>query len=221
MKKAERTLYTPAEVAAIFRVDPKTVTRWAKAGKLSAVRTLGGHRRYHVNEVNQLLTKSTDAAPKGRPAPGPAMGTGHDPRHPPRCDRGGEVSEDRMWGFVLAGTANVFVSANKLSKQGSWGLRREVAQYWRKLAFVRARSLRIPELEAASFNFSFRFPDRRIRDTHNYSPVVKGILDGLVDASVIPGDDDRYVRWVTYTRNPELGTHRVDLTISEQEAAWE
>ena len=35
---------TPAEVAAMFRVDPKTVTRWAKAGKLTSIRTLGGHR---------------------------------------------------------------------------------------------------------------------------------------------------------------------------------
>lgn len=48
-------LLTPAEVAAMFRVDPKTVTRWAKAGKLSAVRTLGGHRRYHETEVRALL----------------------------------------------------------------------------------------------------------------------------------------------------------------------
>ena len=37
-------LLTPAEVAALFRVDPKTVTRWAKAGKLTSIRTLGGHR---------------------------------------------------------------------------------------------------------------------------------------------------------------------------------
>lgn len=35
-------LMTPAEVAAFFGVDPRTVTRWAKSGKLSAVRTLGG-----------------------------------------------------------------------------------------------------------------------------------------------------------------------------------
>ena len=39
-------LLTPSEVAALFRVDPKTVTRWAKAGKLTSIRTLGGHRRY-------------------------------------------------------------------------------------------------------------------------------------------------------------------------------
>ncbi len=55
--KAERLL-TPAEVAALFRVDPKTVTRWAKAGKLSSIRTLGGHRRYRETEVRRLLENS-------------------------------------------------------------------------------------------------------------------------------------------------------------------
>jgi excisionase family DNA binding protein len=49
-------LLTPAEVAAMFRVDPKTVTRWAKAGKISSIRTLGGHRRYRESEVRALLT---------------------------------------------------------------------------------------------------------------------------------------------------------------------
>lgn len=51
----EDTLLTPAEVAALFRVDPKTVTRWAKAGKLSSIRTLGGHRRYRSDEVRRFL----------------------------------------------------------------------------------------------------------------------------------------------------------------------
>jgi excisionase family DNA binding protein len=60
------TLLTPAEVAAMFRVDPKTVTRWARAGKLSSIRTLGGHRRYREVEVRALLT---DAVPMQR-APG-------------------------------------------------------------------------------------------------------------------------------------------------------
>jgi excisionase family DNA binding protein len=48
-------LLTPSEVAALFRVDPKTVTRWAKAGKLTPIRTLGGHRRYRKSEVENLL----------------------------------------------------------------------------------------------------------------------------------------------------------------------
>jgi excisionase family DNA binding protein len=49
-------LLTPAEVATMFRVDPKTVTRWAKGGKLTSVRTLGGHRRYREAEVRGLLS---------------------------------------------------------------------------------------------------------------------------------------------------------------------
>jgi excisionase family DNA binding protein len=54
---------TPAEVAALFRVDPKTVTRWADAGKLTAVRTLGGHRRYRQDEVQNLLVASSISLP--------------------------------------------------------------------------------------------------------------------------------------------------------------
>lgn len=51
----QEVLMTPAEVAKVFRVDPKTVTRWAKAGKITAIRTLGGHRRYRQSEVQALL----------------------------------------------------------------------------------------------------------------------------------------------------------------------
>ena len=52
-------LLTPAEVAKMFHVDPKTVTRWAQAGKLTYMRTLGGHRRYNRREVVELLREST------------------------------------------------------------------------------------------------------------------------------------------------------------------
>lgn len=48
-------LLTPSEVAAMFRVNPKTVTRWARAGKISAIRTLGGHRRFRAAEIRQFL----------------------------------------------------------------------------------------------------------------------------------------------------------------------
>lgn len=63
-------LLTPAEVAALFRVDPKTVTRWAKAGKLTSIRTLGGHRRYRSSEVHALLDANTPARRYDPPAPG-------------------------------------------------------------------------------------------------------------------------------------------------------
>lgn len=55
MAKDPDRLLTPREVAAMFRVDPKTVTRWAQAGKLASVRTLGGHRRYRAADVESLL----------------------------------------------------------------------------------------------------------------------------------------------------------------------
>ena len=44
----------------MFRVDPKTVTRWAKAGKLTSIRTLGGHRRYKEGEVRELLARKPE-----------------------------------------------------------------------------------------------------------------------------------------------------------------
>ena len=46
----------------MFRVDPKTVTRWAKAGKFTSIRTLGGHRRYREAEVRALLGGNPAAA---------------------------------------------------------------------------------------------------------------------------------------------------------------
>lgn len=55
--EAEEIL-TPAEVARLFRVDTKTVTRWAKDGKLNSFRTLGGHRRFYEADVRALLNGS-------------------------------------------------------------------------------------------------------------------------------------------------------------------
>lgn len=55
LQAEEDKLLTPAEVAALFRVDPKTVTRWAAAGRIPSVRTPGGHRRFKAGIVNRLL----------------------------------------------------------------------------------------------------------------------------------------------------------------------
>lgn len=62
-RRDDKELLTPGEVARMFGVDPKTVTRWAAAGKLEALRTLGGHRRYRASEVNRLLEQRTAKAP--------------------------------------------------------------------------------------------------------------------------------------------------------------
>lgn len=48
-------LMTPREVAKLFGVDPKTLTRWANEGKIPSLRTLGGHRRYRESVVKAML----------------------------------------------------------------------------------------------------------------------------------------------------------------------
>lgn len=57
-------LMTPAEVAAAFRVNPKTVARWADAGTLTCARTPGirghGQRRYSRQQVEALLLGEYD-----------------------------------------------------------------------------------------------------------------------------------------------------------------
>ncbi|MEV0454827.1 BldC family transcriptional regulator [Catellatospora methionotrophica] len=72
-------LLTPGEVAALFRVDPKTVTRWAAAGRIGSIRTPGGHRRFRESEVRALLEgegEFDEDNPPGGPAPQPGTGTG-------------------------------------------------------------------------------------------------------------------------------------------------
>jgi excisionase family DNA binding protein len=46
-----------AEVADILHVSPKTVSRWAKEGKLPFLKTLGGHRRYPAADIRRLANE--------------------------------------------------------------------------------------------------------------------------------------------------------------------
>jgi len=59
---SDERLLTPGEVAGLFRVDPKTVTRWASAGRIGSIRTPGGHRRFRESEVRGLLADLTSEA---------------------------------------------------------------------------------------------------------------------------------------------------------------
>ena len=56
-------LLRPRQVAELLGVDVKTVTRWARAGKLEALRTLGGHRRFRASVVRALLTPKRELPP--------------------------------------------------------------------------------------------------------------------------------------------------------------
>ena len=64
MKSKEPDLMTPAQVAAIFSVDPKTVARWANVGKIDSIRTLGGHRRFRREDVTRLAREAAGSQSK-------------------------------------------------------------------------------------------------------------------------------------------------------------
>jgi excisionase family DNA binding protein len=72
-------LLTPAEVAAILRVGSRTVSRWAPQGRIDAIRTSGGHRRFHETEVSVLLGATQTSAlrrsgpPRALPTPTAAL----------------------------------------------------------------------------------------------------------------------------------------------------
>lgn len=53
-------LMTPAEVADLFRVHPKTVGRWADEGRIRIAKTPGGHRRFYASDIRAMLDPTED-----------------------------------------------------------------------------------------------------------------------------------------------------------------
>lgn len=85
----EERLLTPGEVAAKFRVDPKTVSRWAAGGRIGSIRTPGGHRRFRESEVRALL-EGKPAVTTPAPAPSTtAIDPGYSPQVMAQNNRGG------------------------------------------------------------------------------------------------------------------------------------
>jgi excisionase family DNA binding protein len=60
---SKSTYLLPSEVAEVLQVSPKTVTRWAKEGKLPSRRTLGGHRRYARADIESLVERLQEQIP--------------------------------------------------------------------------------------------------------------------------------------------------------------
>jgi len=60
---SKSTYLLPSEVARALQVSPKTVTRWAKEGKLASRRTLGGHRRYARADIESLAQRLQEQIP--------------------------------------------------------------------------------------------------------------------------------------------------------------
>jgi len=68
---------------------------------------------------------------------------------------------------------------------------------------------RAPRLERARLDVGVAFPDRRRRDTHNLMPTVKAVVDGLVDARLLPDDSWRHLSGPRLERAPEVSPRRL------------
>lgn len=63
-KAIPERMLTAAEVAVLFGVAPRTITKWARLGKFPALVTLGGHRRFDPDDVRDFLTAARSRPPQ-------------------------------------------------------------------------------------------------------------------------------------------------------------
>jgi hypothetical protein len=102
-------------------------------------------------------------------------------------------------------------------------VRAQVCGYWRKLAHDAAVAAYGTADTGCSWHqrarivITVRFPDLRRRDVSNLYPyVAKPLVDGLVDARVLPDDDDLHLVGPDLRRDPDRGPHRITIDIQDQ-----
>lgn len=84
-----------------------------------------------------------------------------------------------------------FINANH---RPHWAARAAAVQQWRAATLIHARAQRVPRFQAAHITITYHYPPtRRRRDAGNLSPTAKAIIDGLVDARVLPDDNDEHL----------------------------
>lgn len=72
---------------------------------------------------------------------------------------------------------------------------------WREAGCVLARQQRIPSLDEIEVECWGVYPTRQsLPDADAVAPALKGVIDGLVDACVIPDDAGEWLASVTYRR---------------------
>lgn len=113
----------------------------------------------------------------------------------------------------------LLISANKKLHYQHAG---KVRAYWRGLAYAAALTAYgtadhgCAWWPRAHVTLTIRFPDRRRHDVANlYNYVAKPIVDGLVDARVIPDDDDLHLIGPDLRRDQERGPHRITIRIED------
>ncbi len=83
-----------------------------------------------------------------------------------------------------------------------WRRRAELTARWRRCGWVYAKQARIPALTRAHILIEWLPPDRRRRDPANAAPMGKALVDGIVDAGVLPDDSAQFLDGPDYRLGP-------------------
>lgn len=107
---------------------------------------------------------------------------------------------------------------NKSSKAGSWHARATARRKWREVAQFHALNACGEQgmwdiITACTIHVEHVLPDRRKRDLDNLAAACKALLDGIVDARVIAGDDTTVIRSITHTASVVKGVRETVITI--------
>ena len=122
------------------------------------------------------------------------------------------MSPEPVWEAVIRLAASDVLNLND---RNHWSKAASKRRTIRQLAEQTARFSRAPRLERARLVVEIAFPDRRRRDPHNFMATVKPIVDGLVDAGVLPDDDAKHLLGPDLRRHPEVTKKRLARPVYE------
>lgn len=127
--------------------------------------------------------------------------------------------EPRQWGMSFDAPAKLLNANTRLHRMTVYKLTRA----WRAAAWQYAMAHRPVTLDRAHVTITLHFTDRRRRDVHNYYGTVKAIVDGLVDAGLLPDDRDEHLVLDLRTGPPARGAlvPRIDVDAVELPAVRE
>lgn len=108
------------------------------------------------------------------------------------------------------------LTANQKIKH--WGERARLVKMIRESAFILTRASRIPRHKEILVTLHYQPRDRRNRDAHNLYPTVKALVDGIVDAGVVPDDNTDYLSTNEPVIHPPIKgqSPRMWMTITER-----
>ena len=110
-------------------------------------------------------------------------------------------------------------TAITLNQRHHWAAHARLVKEWRTAGMLYARQAKIGPQPPSLVTVTFPVKGRRRRDPHNWTPTVKAIVDGLVDAGVWPDDNSDWVATTEPALDPDTTEVEVRITPRSKEEA--